>query len=60
MLNRKPKAFKENRPLANAKKHTVIVSLSDADYRQASLESKVTKQTVAAWIANLVNTSTQP
>jgi hypothetical protein len=60
MLNRKAKVVKENHPFASAKKHSVIVSLSDADYRQASIESKVTKQTVAAWIAGLVYTSTQP
>jgi hypothetical protein len=60
MINRKPKVVKENHPFASAKKHSVIVSLNDADYRQASIESKVTKQTVAAWIAGLVNTSTQP
>jgi hypothetical protein len=60
MLNRKAIAVKEKHPLARAKKHSVLVSLSQADYRQASIESKVTKQTVAAWIADLVNTSTQP
>jgi hypothetical protein len=60
MLNRKANVVKENNPLANAKKHSVIVSLSEADYRQASIAAKTAKQTVAAWIADMVYTSTQP
>ena len=60
MLHKKAIAVKGDHPLAIAKKHSVLVSLNEADYRQASIESKVTKQTVAAWIADLVNASTLP
>ena len=60
VLNGKSKVIKENPPLAKAKRHSVIVSLSVADFRQASIAAREAKQTVAAWIADMVYTSTQP
>jgi hypothetical protein len=60
VLKGKLKVIKENHPLTTDKKHSVVISLSEADYRQASIAAKATKQTVAAWIADMVYTSTQP
>jgi hypothetical protein len=60
VLNRKPKAIKVSHSLTTDKKHSVVITLSEADYRQARSAAKTTKQTVAAWIADMVYTSTQP
>ena len=54
MLSGKLKVIKENRPLANAKKHSVVLSLSEADYRQACIAAKNAKQPLAGWIADIV------
>lgn len=56
MLSGKPKVIKENRPLANARKHSVVISLSEADYLQARIAAKNAKQTVAGWIGDMVYT----
>jgi len=60
MIIRKAKVVKENHPNANAKKHSITISLSEEDYRQASIAAKTAKQTIAEWIADMVYTSTQP
>jgi hypothetical protein len=60
VLRGKPKVIKESYALAITKKHSVVISLSEADYRQASIAAKSAKQTVAAWIADMVYTSTRP
>lgn len=60
MLRGKPEVIKENHALAITKKRSVVISLNQADYRQASIAAKSAKQTVAAWIADMVYTSTQP
>jgi hypothetical protein len=60
VLNGKPKVIKVNRPRAIAKKHSVIVPLGATEFRQASIAAKDAKQTVEAWIADMVYTSTQP
>jgi len=60
VLNEKPAALKQINPIGRSKKHSVVISLSEIDYRHASLAAKSTKQTVAAWIADMVYTSTQP
>ena len=59
MLKGKPKVIKDRIP-ASAKKYSIVISLNEADYQQASIEAKKTKQTIAAWIADMVYTSTQP
>ena len=48
------------KPTIKAKKYGVNISLSEADYLRAKAEAKVTKQSVAAWTADMVCTSTQP
>ena len=59
MLKGKPKVIKDRIP-ASVKKYSIVISLNEADYQQASIEAKKTKQTIAAWIADMVYTSTQP
>jgi len=60
MLNEKPTVLKQINPVGRDKKHSVVISLSETDYRHASLAAKSTRQTVAAWIDDRVYTSTQP
>ena len=61
MLNGKPKLIKkENHSVVSIKKHSVIVSLSATEFRQASIAAEDSKQTVAEWIADMVYTTTQP
>ena len=60
MLKGKSKVVKENLTLANTKRHSVVVSLSATEFRQATIAARDAKQTVAAWIADMVYTSTQP
>ena len=56
MLSGKLKVIKENHPFASAKKHSVVISLSEADYRQARIAAKNANQTVAGWIGGMVYT----
>jgi hypothetical protein len=60
VLSGKSKVIKEDQPVVNAKRHSVVVSLSATEFRQASIAAREAKQTVAAWIADMVYTSTQP
>ena len=48
-----------DRFVANAERRSVLISLSEADFRQASIAARSTNQTVAGWIAGMVCTSTQ-
>jgi hypothetical protein len=60
MRNAESKLLKLKQPHREAKKYNVIVSLNQSEFRQASIAAKGAKQTVAAWIADMVCTSTQP
>lgn len=60
MVDKKDLLVRGSYPVANAKRRSILISLSTADYRRACVAARSTKQTVAAWIADMVNTSTQP
>jgi hypothetical protein len=54
------KLIKLKQPHREAKRHSVTVSLNESEFRQVSIAAKGANQTVAAWIADMVYTSTQP
>ena len=55
-----PKAAEPKQTAGTAPKRRVTVSLNEEEYERAVIAAKIHQQTVEEWIADMVDTATQP